>query len=145
MLAACDCWPWRLTSQPESTVLLQQLQHQASQCGEDGIRPSPVSGVFESEQLLEDELRQQLLERLKPLEDVPEEHKDWHPGSNQQVFAGLLSLYSLPLPIPVRWTLSIHIQKYSACGDIAILWSDASLHQLHRFHPKDTQPHAQLN
>lgn len=74
------------------TSNVQQLRHQATQCGEDGIRPSPVPGVFECEHLLDDDLRTQVLAGLKPLEDVPEEHKDWHPGSNQQVLPGLLTM-----------------------------------------------------
>eukprot|EP00892_Ulva_mutabilis_P004379 jgi/Ulvmu1/2312/UM013_0160.1 len=64
---------------------LQQLRYLAGQCGEDGIRPSPVTGVFESDQALDTDLRQDLLAALKPLEDVPDGQKDWHPGSDQQV------------------------------------------------------------
>lgn len=64
---------------------LQQLKHQARQCGEDGIRPSPVTGVFESDQHLDDDLSQEVLDALEPLKAVPDDQKDWHPGSDQQV------------------------------------------------------------
>eukprot|EP00892_Ulva_mutabilis_P004381 jgi/Ulvmu1/2314/UM013_0162.1 len=70
---------------PMFDFALQQLRHQAGQCEEGGIRPSPVPGVFESDQALDADLRYGLLAALKPLEDVPDDQKDWHPGSNQQV------------------------------------------------------------
>lgn len=65
---------------------MQQLRHWSNQCTPDGVRPSPVSGVFESDCVLRSEaLRETLLEALKPLEEVPEGELDWHPGSDKQV------------------------------------------------------------
>ena len=65
---------------------MQQLRHLSSQCTEDGVRPSPVDGVFESDSVLDAAgLRETLLTALQPLEDVPEDDRDWHPGSDGQV------------------------------------------------------------
>jgi Protein of unknown function (DUF4246) len=64
---------------------MQQLRHWSTLCKEDGIRPSPVNDVFESDAILGPALRQEILAALKPLEDVPEDKKDWHPGEQQQV------------------------------------------------------------
>ena len=66
------------------TINVQQLQHLSSQCTDDGIRPAPVNGVFESDIALLDGVGDAVLAALKPLEEVPEEDKDWHPGSNNQ-------------------------------------------------------------
>jgi Protein of unknown function (DUF4246) len=63
----------------------QQVAHLATLCGEDGVRPASVNGVYESDAVLADDLRTSLLEALRPLEDVPEDQRDWHPGSDQQV------------------------------------------------------------
>ncbi|KAB2570656.1 hypothetical protein DBV05_g10664 [Lasiodiplodia theobromae] len=41
--------------------------------------------VVKSDVAVPETLRQALLEHVKPLEDVPEHLKDWHPGSNEMV------------------------------------------------------------
>jgi hypothetical protein len=64
---------------------VQQLRHLSRQCTGDGIRPSPVNGVYESDEVLDDGLRNTLLEALKPLEEVSTDEKDWHPDSDNQV------------------------------------------------------------
>jgi hypothetical protein len=72
---------------------VQQLRHLSRQCTEDGIRPSTVNGVYESDAALDDELRNTVLEALKPLEDVSMDEKDWHPDSDNQV---LMFFHSKP-------------------------------------------------
>jgi hypothetical protein len=72
---------------------VQQLRHLSRQCTEDGIRPSPVNGVYESDTALDDELRNAVLEALKPLEEVSMDEKDWHPDSDNQV---LMFFHSKP-------------------------------------------------
>lgn len=76
-----------VASHSQLSSSLQQLRHHASQCGEDGIHPSPVPGVFESDMLLGEDTRLKVLAGLKPLEDVPEEQMDWHPGPFPMVTA----------------------------------------------------------
>lgn len=66
---------------------LQQLLHLSGQCTGDGVRPSPVAKVFESDAALDEQLRREVLEALKSLEDVPEHTKDrqnW-PGCDNKV------------------------------------------------------------
>lgn len=41
--------------------------------------------AMKSDSLMDEDLRQALLAGVKPLEDVPEEQRDWHPGSDGKV------------------------------------------------------------
>nr|WP_323378874.1 DUF4246 domain-containing protein [Streptomyces smaragdinus] len=50
-----------------------------------GIQVSDVDGVWYSDQLVDDGLRDRLKDAVRVLEDVPEGEKDWHPGSDGQV------------------------------------------------------------
>nr|WBO80084.1 DUF4246 domain-containing protein [Streptomyces sp. SBE_14.2] len=50
-----------------------------------GIEVSAVDGVWQSDSLVEEDLRVRLREAVRVLEDVPEEEQDWHPGSDGQV------------------------------------------------------------
>ncbi|MEU9532027.1 DUF4246 domain-containing protein [Streptomyces sp. NPDC048213] len=50
-----------------------------------GIEVSAVDGVWQSDTLIDDELRSRLREAVRVLEEVPEEERDWHPGSDGQV------------------------------------------------------------
>ncbi|KAL8992011.1 MAG: hypothetical protein Q9169_007449 [Polycauliona sp. 2 TL-2023] len=44
-----------------------------------------LDGVWKSDNIVGEDLRAALNNAVKPLEDVPEEDKDWHPGSDHQV------------------------------------------------------------
>jgi Protein of unknown function (DUF4246) len=50
-----------------------------------GIEVSAVDGVWQSDTLVDDELRSRLREAVRVLEEVPEAEQDWHPGSDGQV------------------------------------------------------------
>ncbi|MGW2182804.1 DUF4246 domain-containing protein [Streptomyces sp. NPDC001732] len=50
-----------------------------------GIEVSAVDGVWQSDTLVDDELRSRLREAVRVLEQVPEAEQDWHPGSDGQV------------------------------------------------------------
>ncbi|WP_372460251.1 DUF4246 domain-containing protein [Nocardia coffeae] len=50
-----------------------------------GIEVSAVDGVWQSDALIDDELRSLLREAVRVLEEVPASELDWHPGSNGQV------------------------------------------------------------
>ncbi|WP_448317730.1 DUF4246 domain-containing protein [Streptomyces sp. CO7] len=66
--------------------VLAELAHYAElRDGRTGIEVSAVDGVWKSDSLVEDELRDRLREAVRVLEEVPEEDKDWHPGSDGQV------------------------------------------------------------
>ena len=50
-----------------------------------GVEVSGVDGVWQSDLLIDDELRSRLREAVRVLEDVPDAERDWHPGSDGQV------------------------------------------------------------
>lgn len=50
-----------------------------------GIQLSTVDGVWQSDTLVDDELRSRLRAAVEVLEQVPEAERDWHPGSDGQV------------------------------------------------------------
>lgn len=50
-----------------------------------GIEVSAVDGVWQSDTLIDEELRSRLREAARVLEEVPDAERDWHPGSNEQV------------------------------------------------------------
>ncbi|MFJ6945024.1 DUF4246 domain-containing protein [Streptomyces wuyuanensis] len=66
--------------------VLAELAHYAALRDErSGIEVSGVDGVWQSDTLVDDELRSRLREAVQVLEQVPEAEKDWHPGSDGQV------------------------------------------------------------
>ena len=68
------------------SFVFQELEFYASlRKAEIGAEVSDVDGVWHSDRLIPDSLRQELLEGVAMLEDIPEWKKDWHPGSNMQV------------------------------------------------------------
>ncbi|CAF1426543.1 unnamed protein product [Adineta ricciae] len=46
---------------------------------------STVDGVWQSDQLISNDIKQSLIENVRKLEDIPASDKDWHPGTNQQI------------------------------------------------------------
>ncbi|KAF3100384.1 hypothetical protein TWF569_006690 [Orbilia oligospora] len=49
-----------------------------------GLEPD-MDCVWRSDSLVDEELRKELIEAVATLENVPEDQKDWHPGSSKQV------------------------------------------------------------
>lgn len=50
-----------------------------------GIEAGPYDAIWRSDSLISSEISTALFSSVKPLEDVPDAEKDWHPGSNGQV------------------------------------------------------------
>ncbi|MPY30915.1 DUF4246 domain-containing protein [Streptomyces adustus] len=66
--------------------VLAELAHYAElRDGRTGVEVSAVDGVWQSDTLVDDELRSRLREAARVLEQVPEAEQDWHPGSDGQV------------------------------------------------------------
>ncbi|BFO21085.1 hypothetical protein SHKM778_74730 [Streptomyces sp. KM77-8] len=66
--------------------VLDELRYYAGlRDGRTGAEVSAVDGVWQSDTLIDDGLRSRLREAVRVLEDVPEEERDWHPGSGRQV------------------------------------------------------------
>ena len=76
---------------------------------ENGIEFSTVEGVWQSDTLINDELKKNLLNEISKLENVPEEDKDWHPSSNKQV---------LDLVHPSLYCLVNQVSKVFALDEI---------------------------
>ncbi|RPD77151.1 hypothetical protein L226DRAFT_459782 [Lentinus tigrinus ALCF2SS1-7] len=80
-------WPRGRISSAQLDYIFEQLKYEAAQRDpETGIFATSIYRVHESRSLIPPELKEQLLEGVVLLEDVPDDKKDWHPGSNKQVF-----------------------------------------------------------
>lgn len=44
-----------------------------------------LDGIFKSDTIVSNDLREALIKAVLPLENVPDRDKDWHPGSENQV------------------------------------------------------------
>lgn len=66
---------------------IQELRQKAALYEETGIVPvfDYSMAVLKSDKLITESLRQELIAAVKPLEDVPDHLKDWHPGSDNKV------------------------------------------------------------
>ncbi|MFI5866480.1 DUF4246 domain-containing protein [Streptomyces sp. NPDC051546] len=66
--------------------VLAELGHYAAlRDARTGIEVSAVDGVWQSDTLVDEELRSRLRDAVRVLEEVPEAERDWHPGSGGQV------------------------------------------------------------
>ena len=73
-------------TQAQIRYVLAELGYYAERRDErTGIEVSSVDGVWQSDALIDDELRSRLREAVRVLEDVPDAERDWHPGSGEQV------------------------------------------------------------
>ncbi|MFJ8045467.1 DUF4246 domain-containing protein [Kitasatospora sp. NPDC096147] len=66
-------------------VLAELAHYAALRDARTGIEVSGVDGVWQSDTLVDERLRARLREAVRVLEEVPEEARDWHPGSDGQV------------------------------------------------------------
>ncbi|MGW3496808.1 DUF4246 domain-containing protein [Streptomyces sp. NPDC001020] len=74
-----------LTEAQVRYVLAELVHYAALRNERTGIEVSAVDGVWQSDTLVDDKLRSRLREAVRVLEEVPEEERDWHPGSDGQV------------------------------------------------------------
>ncbi|WP_236242497.1 DUF4246 domain-containing protein [Streptomyces sp. CC228A] len=66
--------------------VLAELEHYAAlRDARTGAEVSAVDGVWQSDTLVDEELRNRLRQAARVLEEVPEAENDWHPGSGGQV------------------------------------------------------------
>ncbi|GAA1535829.1 hypothetical protein GCM10009730_51270 [Streptomyces albidochromogenes] len=66
--------------------VLAELEHYAAlRDARTGVEVSAVDGVWQSDILVDEELRTRLREAVRVLEEVPETERDWHPGCDGQV------------------------------------------------------------
>ncbi|MFJ6048858.1 DUF4246 domain-containing protein [Streptomyces sp. NPDC092307] len=74
-----------LTEAQVRYVLAELVHYAALRDGRTGIEVSAADGVWHSDTLIDDKLRDRLREAVRVLEEVPEAELDWHPGSDGQV------------------------------------------------------------
>ncbi|MFG2997454.1 DUF4246 domain-containing protein [Streptomyces sp. NPDC048340] len=74
-----------LTEAQVRYVLAELVHYAALRDGQSGVEVSAVDGVWQSDTLVDDELRSRLREAVQVLEQVPAAELDWHPGSDGQV------------------------------------------------------------
>ncbi|MET9348434.1 DUF4246 domain-containing protein [Streptomyces termitum] len=74
-----------LTEAQVRYVLAELAHYAALRDGSTGAEVSAVDGVWQSDSLIGEDLAARLRAAVRVLEDVPEEERDWHPGSGGQV------------------------------------------------------------
>ncbi|TFK85149.1 hypothetical protein K466DRAFT_552529 [Polyporus arcularius HHB13444] len=81
-----DSWPGNALTDAQLDYIFAELKYVAGERDDkDGIHATSVPGVYQSASLISPDLRSDLVRGIAVLEDVPEEERDWHPGSNRQV------------------------------------------------------------
>ncbi|KAI0738406.1 hypothetical protein C8Q80DRAFT_277017 [Daedaleopsis nitida] len=79
-------WPWDPITDPQLDYLFAELRHEARRRDpKTGIYETSIPKVYESQSLVPQGSKDALVGGVAVLEDVPEEEKDWHPGSSNQV------------------------------------------------------------
>ncbi|KAI0657024.1 hypothetical protein C8Q70DRAFT_1056268 [Cubamyces menziesii] len=79
-------WPRDPIGPGQLDYIFEELRHDAQAIDMDtGIYPAAIPLVYESQLLIPSELRDALLKGVSALESVPDDEKDWHPGSDGQV------------------------------------------------------------
>lgn len=63
---------------------IKELRHKATEYKRTQFVEA-LDGVHKSDTIIPQDLRQALVHAVKPLEDIPEGDKDWHPGSENLV------------------------------------------------------------
>ncbi|KAI0708765.1 hypothetical protein C8T65DRAFT_576187 [Cerioporus squamosus] len=79
-------WPREPITEAQLDYIFEELKYEASRRDpETGIFATSIPKVYESRSLISPHVKETLVQGVTLLEDVPEEKKDWHPGSNKQV------------------------------------------------------------
>ncbi|KAI0773250.1 hypothetical protein BD413DRAFT_540353 [Trametes elegans] len=79
-------WPRDPITEAQLDYLFGELEYDAGQRdAKTGISGTAIPMICESSTLIAPSLKQTIRELAQELEDVPDELKDWHPGSNGQV------------------------------------------------------------
>lgn len=71
-------------TEKQVVYVLDELQYYDS-IRDKTMEMTAVDGVWQSDQLISQHLKDSLIKSVEILENVPENDKDWHPGTNQQI------------------------------------------------------------
>ncbi|TBU41391.1 hypothetical protein BD309DRAFT_965334 [Dichomitus squalens] len=79
-------WPRDKITEVQLNYLLDELRYDASRYDDQtGIFATAIHKVYESRSLMPADVKASLAQGVSALEDIPDEEKDWHPGSKKQV------------------------------------------------------------
>ncbi|KAH9940080.1 uncharacterized protein BXZ73DRAFT_43065 [Epithele typhae] len=79
-------WPRDPLTDDEIEYIFDELVYEASMRDPaTGIFASAIKKAYESQSLIDGALKAQLVEVASAFENVPDDEKDWHPGSDNQV------------------------------------------------------------
>ncbi|KAI0324708.1 hypothetical protein GY45DRAFT_1349273 [Cubamyces sp. BRFM 1775] len=79
-------WPRDPITNAQLDYIFGQLRYEAGRYDEPtGIFAVAVPMVYESRSLIPADLKSSLVSAVSVLESIPDDQKDWHPGSNKQV------------------------------------------------------------
>ncbi|KAJ7352340.1 hypothetical protein DFH08DRAFT_84719 [Mycena albidolilacea] len=92
----------QLTDNMLSYVMAELEAYAALRDPQTGIEWGPYEKIFLSDTLVPEEVTTALKLAVKPLEDVPDEEKDWHPGSDSRVL-DLVHPSICPLEFEQTW------------------------------------------
>jgi hypothetical protein len=73
-----------LLSEKQIDYVLAELEYYDS-IRENSMEMSTVDGVWQSDELIPDDIKQSLITCVSSLENIPDDKKDWHPGTNNQI------------------------------------------------------------
>ncbi|KAJ7236255.1 hypothetical protein B0H12DRAFT_1238523 [Mycena haematopus] len=95
--------PWeRLTNNMLNYVMDELEGYAALRDPKTGIEWGPYERIFLSDALVPEDVTMAMKLAVKPLEDVPDERKDWHPGSDGRVL-DLVHPSMFPLIFDESW------------------------------------------
>ena len=64
---------------------IRELQHKAKVWKETSTVTAYDPGIVKSDSIVAEKVLEALKQAVRPLEDIPVLHKDWHPGSNGKI------------------------------------------------------------
>ncbi|CAF1051946.1 unnamed protein product [Adineta steineri] len=71
-------------SEKQIDYVLAELEYYNS-IRDQSMEMSVVDGVWQSDELIPQDIKQSLISCVQSLENIPENEQDWHPGTNKQV------------------------------------------------------------
>jgi hypothetical protein len=77
--------PGKDVSGPMMDWVIEELRYKAKLFGDIGAVTVYTGHVVKSDSVVPESLKLELQAAVAELEDVPDKHKDWHPGSNGKV------------------------------------------------------------
>ncbi|KAJ2964525.1 hypothetical protein NQ176_g10790 [Zarea fungicola] len=98
--------PWAIVTPAMADAIIDELRAKAALYHKTGLIPvmDYSACAIKSDNLMPDDLVQRLKAAIAPFENVPDEAKDWHPGSDGKV---------LDLVHPSLWPLSVALASPS--------------------------------